>query len=65
MLEKGIQLEPTSVYAHYQLAVTYSKDGKRDQAIRELREVARLQPVNALEASYKAQAQKELGQLGG
>ncbi len=63
LLEKGLALDPTSIYARFQLALTYAKDGRRAKAIAQLRAITRLGPRNPLEAQYKRQAQSELGQI--
>lgn len=63
MFLKAIELDPSSVYAHYQLALSYEIAGKRDQEVKALKEVAELSPRNSQELSFKTEAQKRLQKL--
>ncbi len=63
MFLKAIELDPASVYAHYQLALTYEIAGKRNQEVKVLKEVAELSPRNSQELSFKTEAQKKLQNL--
>lgn len=65
MLRKALQIDPSSVYTHYQLALTYELAGDRSGEVKTLREMADLTPVNPLEADFKAEARSKLQQLKG
>jgi tetratricopeptide (TPR) repeat protein len=64
MLLKGVELSPTSVYAHYQLALTYQETGQRNQAAKAFRDTVALPPRNSFEMVLKTEAQRRLQDLG-
>lgn len=63
MLLKAIELYPTSLYAHYQLALTYQETGQRNEALKALKQTVELSPLNGFEVELKAEAQKRLQKL--
>ncbi len=65
MLVKAVALDPTSVYARYQLALTYEMAGDRAEEVKTLGEIARLAPRNRLELRFQGEAQRKLQQLRG
>lgn len=54
---------PTSLCAHYQLALTYEEWGQREQAVKVLTQTVALSPSNSLEVELKAEAQRRLQDL--
>ena len=60
MLLKAVELSPNSLYAHYQLALTYEESGQRDQAMKVLTQTITLSPRSSFEVEVKAQAQRRL-----
>lgn len=63
MLLKAIELYPNSLYAHYQLALTYQETGQRNEALKALKQTVELSPLNGFEVELKAEAQKRLQKL--
>jgi len=64
MLLKAVELSPTSVYARYQLALTYEETGQRNQAAKAFRDTVALPPRNSFEMVLKTEAQRRLQDLG-
>ena len=47
LLKKSIQIEPTSMEAHFKIRLAYSKVGQYEQAIKHLNRIINLSPENA------------------
>jgi tetratricopeptide (TPR) repeat protein len=64
MLVKAVELYPTSLYAHYQLGLTYEDIGQRSQAMTTWIQTVALSPRNSFEVELKAEAERRLKDLG-
>lgn len=60
MLLKAIELDPSSLFAHYQLALTYEKTGRLDQERAILKKGTELRPLNGFELTLQAEARRKL-----
>ncbi len=63
MLRKAVELYPTYLYAHYQLALTYEETGQRNEAVKALIQTVDLPPLNSFEVELKAEAKRRLQKL--
>jgi len=64
-LEKAVSLNPDSIKAHYELAITCWEMGEKEKARKEMRQAATRRPNRFLDRSIQAKAREKLEKFGG
>jgi len=63
MLLIAVELNPKSIYAHYQLGITYEAMGKKDKAVKYYKKVIELPNTDHQDKTKKTEAKEKLREL--